>query len=212
MKPPPALTTALDQLAKLRLLGFAEHLERLYREDPERALLAVSTLGPLVDHELQGRAQRSVERRIQEARFIRIQTVDQFDFNYNPATRKIETPHLKLLHADPVSQGVGAVFVGNSGLGKTHLARALGYAACQLLHSVLFLPCSTLLNRLATAEVTKDLEREIRRLTSPRLLIVDELAYLTLSHEEANLFFQIVSRRHDHNRPTVTTTNKPFGE
>jgi len=212
MTPPPALTAVLDHLARLRLQGFAEHLERLYGEDPERALLAAATLAPLADHELASRAQRTVQRRIQEARFIRIQTVDQFDFDYNPATRKIKTSYLKLLHADPVSQGLGAVFVGNSGLGKTHLARALGYAACQRLHSVLFLPCSTLLNRLTTAEATKDLERDIRRIQSPQLLLIDELAYLTMSHDEANLFFQVISRRHDHNRPTVITTNKPFGE
>ena len=166
----------------------------------------------MADDELAYREQRTIERRIREARFIRLQTVDQFDFDYNPSTRKLKKRYLQLLHADPVAQGVGAVFVGNSGLGKTHLARALGYAVCQRTHRVLFLPCSTLLNRLVTAEATKDLEREIRKMQTPALLVIDELAYVTMSHDEANLFFQLVSRRHDHNRPTVVTTNKPFSE
>jgi DNA replication protein DnaC len=143
---------------------------------------------------------------------VRIQTVDAFDFSYNPSTRKIRNRYLQMIHADHVTQNVGAILVGNSGLGKTHLARALGYAACQRQHSVLFLSCSSLLNRLITAEATKDLGREIKRLESPSLLIIDEVAYVTMSLDEANLFYQVVSRRHDKCRPTVATTNSPFSE
>lgn len=210
MNPPfPALA---DKLRRLRLPTFLEHLEKLSEEDPLQASQIAQELDTMAQRELADREQRTIQRRLKEARFIRMQTVDRFDFNYNPSTRKIKKRYLQLLHADPVIQGVGAVFVGNSGLGKTHLARALGYAVCQRTHRVLFLPCSTLLNRLVTAEATKDLEREIRKLQTPALLVIDELAYVTMSHDEANLFFQVVSRRHDHNRPTVVTTNKPFTE
>lgn len=201
-----------EKLRRLRLPTFLEHLERLSEHKPRQASQIAQTLDAMADGELAYREQRTIERRIKEARFIRLQTVDQFDFDYNPATRKIKKRYLQLLHADPVAQGIGAIFVGNSGLGKTHLARALGYAACQRTHRVLFLPCSTLLNRLVTAEATKELEREIRKMQTPALLVIDELAYVTMSHDEANLFFQLVSRRHDHTRPTVVTTNKPFSE
>ncbi len=203
-------TNTLGTLNRLRLPGFAETLGQLYEQDPERAFAIVEALDQMAKNELAGRAQRTIERRIKQARFIRQQTIDTFDFNYNASTLKIRKRYLQLLHGDPVAQGVGAVFVGNSGLGKTHLARALGYAACQRQHSVLFLPCSTLLNRLVTADATKDLGREIKKLESPSLLVIDELAYVTMSHDEANLFFQVVSRRHDSSRPTVVTTNKPF--
>jgi len=202
----------IEKLRQLRLHGFIESLEELHKDDPEQTLAIAYVLEKMVAHELTSRAQRTVARRIKEARFIRLQTVDTFDFDYNDSTRNIRKRYLRLLHADPVEQGLGAVFVGSSGTGKTHLARALGFAACQLQHSVLFLPCSDLLNRLVSAEATKDLGREIRKLQSPSLLIIDELAYLTMSHDEANLFFQVASRRHDSGRPTVVTTNKPFSE
>lgn len=210
MNPPfPALA---DKLRRLRLPAFLEHLETLSQHQPQVAQQIAQGLDTMAEAEIADREQRTIERRIKEARFIRLQTVDQFNFDYNSSTRKIKKRYLQLLHADPVTQAVGAVFVGNSGLGKTHLARALGYAACQRTHRVLFLPCSTLLNRLVTAEATKDLGREIRKMETPALLVIDELAYVTMSHDEANLFFQLVSRRHDHNRPTVVTTNKPFSE
>ncbi len=209
---PPALVSVSTELNGLRLPGFVDVLERLYGEEPERALDLARVLQAMADHESAQRSSRAVQRRIQQAAFVRIQTVDQFDFEYNPSTRKVKTRYLQLLHAGPVEQGVNALFVGNAGLGKTHLARALGYAACQRRHSVLFLPCAKLLNRLVAADATKNLEREIHKLQSPSLLVIDELAYLAMSHPEANLFFQVVSRRHDHARPTVITTNKPFGE
>ncbi len=208
----PAFTEILDKLARLRLAGFAEVLSTWHKEDPEQTLSLSKALDQMADHELAARAQRTIKRRIKEAHFIREQTVDAFDFNYNESTRKIRKRYLQLIHADLVQQGVGAVFVGNAGLGKTHLARALGYAACQRQQSALFSSCSSLLNRLITAAATKDLGREIRKFESPSLLIIDELAYLTMNHDEANLFFQVIARRHDRCRPTVVTTNKAFRE
>jgi DNA replication protein DnaC len=199
-------------LKQLRLPAFVEALEHLYEKDVKRALTVAAELATMAEHELARRTSNSIERRIKNAQFVRIQTVDVFDFNYCPSTRKIRKRYLQMIHADHVKQDVGAIFVGNSGLGKTHLARALGYAACQRQHRVLFLPCSTLLNRLVTAEATKDLGREIKKLEAPSLLIIDEVAYMTMSHDEANLFYQVVSRRHDNCRPTVATTNAPFSE
>ena len=202
----------LDKLCQLHLRAFAASFEALLHDDQEKAAAAAGVLETMTDNELAGRAERTVERRINEAQFVQIQTVDKFDFNYNASTRKLKNRFLQLLEADHVQQGVGAVFVGNAGLGKTHLARALGYSACQRGYRTLFLPCATLLNRLVSAEATKDIEREVKKLVLPSLLVIDELAYLTMSHEEANLFFQVISRRHDHHRPCVVTTNRAFTE
>jgi DNA replication protein DnaC len=206
------LEHVVEILRKLRLPAFAADFQDLVDNDPDTATLLAPHLKAMAKDELVGRFERTVKRRIQEAHFVRIQTVDSFDFDYNPSTRKLKKRYLQLLYADLVDQGVGAAFVGNSGLGKTHLARALGYDACQRRHRVLFIPCATMLNRLVLAEATKDLAREVKKLVSPALLIIDELAYLNMSHQEANLFFQVISRRHDDGRPTVVTTNKPFGE
>ena len=201
-----------EHLEALRLRVVAAGLQALWDKDAPRAEMIAETLTPLLADELSAKKERTVQRRVKGAQFIRIQTVDAFDFNYNPSTRKLKKRYLQLLSADAVTRDISAVFVGNAGLGKTHLARALGYSACQATHWVLFIPCSTLLNRLVSAEAVKDLEREVKKLVSPALLIIDELAYLEMSHQEANLFFQIISRRHDNHRPTVVTTNKRFGE
>ena len=201
-----------DKLRRLRLSSFITGIESLLETDPDKAVLLASLLEPMADDEIGGRFERTVNRRINDAHFIRLQTVDSFDFNYNASTRKLKKRFLKLLYADPVAQGVGAVLIGNSGLGKTHLVRALGYAACQRGHRVLFTPCATLLNLLVAAEANKELGRQVHKYESPALLVIDELAYLTMSHQEANLFFQVVSRRHDNGRPTAVTSNKPFAE
>lgn len=209
---PPPLPPLLEKLRRLGLQAFAAALELLVEQQPDQVVALAPLLEKLADQELAQRADRSIERRIKEAQFVRIQTVDTFDFDFNASTKALRKTYLQLLAADHVSQDVGAIFVGNAGLGKTHLARALGYAACQRGQRVLFLPCTSLLNRLVAADATKNLERTIKNLLSPCLLILDELAYLTMSQEEANLFFQVISRRHDHHHPTVVTTNKPFKE
>lgn len=208
----PPYDDLLEKLRQLRLAAFARDVEDLAQADPDKAAVLIPLLERMADTELAGRKDRTVQRRISDAQFVRIQTVDTFDFAFNASTRKLKRRYLQLLHAGPVERALGAAFVGNSGLGKTHLARALGYNACQRGHRVLFIPCATLLNRLVTAEATKTLDREVKRIESQSLLVIDELAYLTMSHEEANLFFQVISRRHDRNRPTVVTTNKRFAE
>lgn len=208
----PPYESLIETLRRLRLPAFAMMAEQLVQQDPETASAILPVLAQMADEEQRQRNERRVHRCIKDAQFIRLQTVDSFNFNYNPSTRKLKKRYLQLYHADPVKEGVGAIFVGNSGLGKTHLARALGYGVCQRGHSTLFLPCATLLNRLVAAEATQDLERVTKKLQTPALLIIDELAYLSMSQQEANLFFQVISRRHDNNRPIVVTTNKPFSE
>jgi len=210
MKPPE--TDLLEKLKGLHLNEFCHLIENILRDDPQKAVDVIKVIAPMVEAELSSRKEGTVRRRIREAQLVRIQTVDAFDFEFNESTRKLKRRYLKLLQSGPVEHAMSAAFVGNSGLGKTHLARALAYNACQRGHKVLFIPCATLLNRLVTAETTKTLDREVKRLESQALLVIDELAYLTMSHEEANLFFQVISRRHDRNRPTVITTNKRFAE
>ena len=207
-----ALQELVAKLRHLKLDVFVNEIKTVVQDDPEKAAVVVPLLDSMADHELSLREERTVSRRIRDAQFVRIQTVDTFDFNFNASVQKIKRRYLQLLSAGPVEQGIGAAFVGNSGLGKTHLARALGYAACQRGQRVLFIPCATLLNRLVAAEAIKNLDREVKRYELQSLLIIDELAYLTMSHQEANLFFQVISRRHDRDRPTVVTTNKRFSE
>lgn len=161
--------------------------------------------------ELAERHTASIQRRIEDAKFIRIQSVDQFDFKYNPSTKAIEKDYLKLHQSATDGTLPRAVLVGNTGLGKTHLSRALGFAACQAGFSVLFTRASQIVNDLATAKAVHNLERELRKYRKPQLLIVDELGYVTMDTEAGNLFFQVISDRHDRGLGTIVTTNFAFG-
>ncbi len=161
--------------------------------------------------ELSERKTESIRRRIDAAKFIRIQTVDQFDFDYNASTRAAKAPYLKMHRQACDGQIPRAVFVGNTGLGKTHLARALGYAACQSDQSVLFTKASSIVNVLAAAKATNTLDRELKKFCKPQLLLIDELGYVTMDVEASNLFFQVISDRHDRRLGTIVTTNFAFG-
>jgi len=210
------MTTALDgvrgKLEQLRLGSFSQALGRLSETDTAEAQRLAGHLERMADQELAWRHDRAVQRRIQEARFVEIKTIDTFDFEDSGATRKLKGRYLKLHRTDVAAEHLSSVFYGATGLGKTHLAKALGYAACQRNQWVLYESCAKLLNTLVAAEATKDLERAVRRYVSPAILVLDEVGYVTMSVTEANLFFQVISRRHEHRRPCVLTTNKPFNE
>ena len=208
----PPYEALTETLRRLRLPAFAMMAEQLVQQDPETASVILPLLAQMADEEQRQRQERRVHRCIKDAQFIRLQTVDSFNFNYNPSTRKLKKRYLQLYHADPVKEGVGAIFVGNSGLGKTHLARALGCRYGKRGYKIRFSMTTNILNRLVAAEATRDLERVTKKLQTPALLFIDGLAYLSMSQQEANLFFQVISRRHDNNRPIVVTTNKPFAQ
>jgi DNA replication protein DnaC len=101
------------------------------------------------------------------------------------------------------------VFIGGVGMGKTHLATALGHHACEKGHSVLFTTAVDIVNTLSAAQATQRLRKELRRYTRPALLVVDELGYLPIDKLGADLLFQVFSQRYEHGS-TVITTNKTY--
>lgn len=153
-----------------------------------------------------------IQSKIRTARFGRVQTVENFDFRHSKTTEKIEKSYL-ILHAGIARDNLpSAVFTGHAGTGKTHLARALGYAACQKGLSVLFLTAAQMVNHLQHAQKTFNLEAELNKYRKPQVLIVDELGYVALDTQASNLFFQVISFRHDAELGTIATTNLPFGK
>ncbi|MGK5083959.1 ATP-binding protein [Bdellovibrionota bacterium FG-1] len=201
-----------DGLSKLKLRYWRDTLEKDWPQiKPSEQRWLASAMKPWIDTELAERRSAIIQRRTQDAKFIRNQTVDQFDFGYNAATRAIQKDYLQLHQRTLEGKTAHAVFVGNTGLGKTHLSRALGYAACQSGQSVLFARTSQIVNDLATAKAVHNLERELRKYRKPHLLILDELGYVTMDTEAGNLFFQVISDRHDRGLGTIVTTNFAFG-
>lgn len=161
------------------------------------------------------RAERKAQliaTRIKTSRFKRIQTVDAFDFSHSKATQNIQRTYLALNESIAADNLPSAVFTGNAGLGKTHLARALGYSACQKGISVLFITAAEMVNHLSAAQKSFNLESELNKYRRPQVLIIDELGYVQLDAQASNLFFQVISARHDQGLGTIATTNLPFGK
>ena len=201
-----------DLLGKLKLEAFNENLESILDKHPKAREAIVDTLSRLAEAEIAFRRHRNVQYRIQQAKFGQVQTADTFDFNYTPSTLKIKNRYLKLLEADITDQSLCVLFVGASGFGKTHLARALGWSLCQKGRRVRFTTLSDMALDLLTAEQTGTLKKTMLEYTHPALLILDEVGYVVLREPESNLVFQILSRRYETRLSTVVTTNKPFGE
>jgi len=136
----PPLTLE-QKLTQLQLLSAPEPLAAWEARHPTERERVRAVLEAVAARELARRMEHTVAARIAAAKFLRVQTVDTFNFEYNAATRKLRSRYLNLLATDLVAEGIGALFVGGSGLGKTHLARALGYAQCQRGHRCCSLRC-----------------------------------------------------------------------
>lgn len=180
--------------------------------EPAKRAFLVDMISRWSDYELAKRHSTTIDLRIKAAKFVQIQTIDNFDFDYNKATRATKPTYLPLYNETLAGKLPRAVFVGTAGLGKTHLARALGYGACQAKSSVSFITCAKMVNLLAAAKAVHHLEAELNKYRRPKILIIDELGYVSMDTEASNLFFQVISARYDEGLGTIATTNIPFGE
>jgi len=212
MEPRRTIEDVLKKMSDLKL----RHWEKLI--EPELGKLTDTERSLIIKHlklgsttELAERRTELIKRRVVSAKFIKTQTLDQYDFEYNKSTREVKESVLKINQLAREGVIPKVVFVGNTGLGKTHLARSLGYTTCLAGNTVLFIKASTIVNSLAMAKATNTIESEIRRYRKPELLIIDELGYVTLDLEAGNLFFQVISDRHDRGLGTIVTTNYAFG-
>ncbi len=153
-----------------------------------------------------------IQSKVRSAKFRRLQTVETYDFKHTKMPDKAIDTYLTM-HRNMSRENLpSAVFTGKAGTGKTHLARALGYAACQKGLSVLFLTAAEMVNHLQHAQQTYSLEIELNKYRRPQVLIIDELGYVALDTQASNLFFQVISSRHDAELGTIATTNIAFGQ
>ena len=160
-------------------------------------------------HELVDRERRATERRIHQARFPVVKSLDSFQFLAIPSLNK--TLVLELARCEFLPRRENVLLLGNSGTGKTHLALALGLAACQRGHRVRFTTAAALVHELMEARDEKRLLRFQKQLASYELLIVDELGFVPLSKTGAEVLFEVFSQRYERNS-TLVTSNLPFQE
>lgn len=146
---------------------------------------------------------------VKMAGFPKIKTLLDFDFDYQPTINKAQIEDFNSLRFIENIENI--VFFGNSGVGKTHLATAIGVTAAQNRQSTYFMKCSDLIASLHKAKLEDRLQDKLKKLTSYKLLIIDELGYLPISKEDSKLFFQLIDKRYE-KYSTIITTNINFSQ
>jgi DNA replication protein DnaC len=166
-------------------------------------------LQTLLHQQVLTKIERSINRRIQIAGFPMIKRLEEFDFSFQPQMN--EKLIRELANLNFMEHAKNIIFLGPPGVGKTHLAIALGIKACQQQKRVLFYTAELLSQQLAAAEISGSLQKTLDSLVRIDLLIIDELGYLELSKKTATLLFQLVSKRYEKGSILITS-NKPFEE
>jgi DNA replication protein DnaC len=196
-------------LKALRLPTMLREYDKVAQQCAAEAADYLRFLLRLVELELLDRDRRAVERRIKAAHFDVIKTLDSFDFLAIPSLNKQLV--LELARCDYIDRRENVLALGNSGTGKTHVALALGLAACQKGYRVRFATAAGLVHELLEARDEKRLLRTQKQLAAYQLLIVDELGFVPLSKSGAELLFEIFSQRYERGA-TLVTSNLPFQE
>jgi DNA replication protein DnaC len=196
-------------LKALRLPTFLREYDKVARQcaaedvDYPRYLLRMSEL------ELLDRERRATERRVRQAKFPVVKSLDSFEFLAIPSRNKAMV--LELVRCEFLLRRENVLLLGNSGTGKTHVALALGLAACQRGHRVRFTTAAALVHKLMEARDEKKLLRFQKQIAAYELLIVDELGFVPLSKTGAELLFEVFSQRYERSS-TLVTSNLPFQE
>jgi len=195
------------QLGKLGLHTVAERFEAEADQAAKSESSYTAYLARLVEAELASKADRSVNARIARARFPMLRTLEQFEFPFQPS---LSAPRVReLFSLGFLDQAANVLLVGGPGVGKSHLAIALGLRVCQARRGVRFFHAPDLLDQLLAADASHRLGALLRELGRVDLLIIDELGYLPMDSRRANLFFQLVAARYT-TGSVVITSNAAF--
>ncbi len=208
------MTTNFDQLeAGLKRLKLRRIREILQCDDSRKQLEQfndpVELVAYLVQEEVSARDATLVEANLNKAKFSSLKTIDDFDFALQPTVD--ETQIRALASLDFIRSAENVLFLGPSGIGKTHLSIALGYEAVKAGYKVLFLTAQELTSQLYASLADATFQRELERLGKYHLLIIDELGFLSLDKTASSHFFQVINQAYER-QSLIITSNRPFQE
>jgi DNA replication protein DnaC len=211
LKTPPSHTVTsheVDQyLRTLKLAFIAEHYGALAPQAAHKQWSHLAYLGHLVEGEALLRHDRATKNRLRLARFPVLKTLEQFRWDWPTQINRALIQHHFTLSLLKDHRNV--IYLGGVGLGKTHLAIALGSEACLKGHAVLFASAIDVINTLTAAKSAGRLKQEIKKYAKPTLLILDEIGYLPIDKSGADLLFQVISIRYEKGS-TLVTSNRAF--
>ncbi len=203
----PIEQTLTGHLAYLNLHYLKKHFPALADQAAREQWSPLQYLARLVEGEALARQDRAVQKRLKEARFPMMKTLEQFDWSWPKKVNRAQVQNLFRLGW--INEKANVVLMGGCGLGKTHLSIALAREACLHGHSVLFTTAVDIINSLAAAQTVGRLKLELKRYLKPAVLAIDEVGYLPIDKAGADLLFQIFSHRYERGSLLITT-NQPY--
>jgi len=199
----------LPILKKLRLSGIVQTLEMRTRQAAEDSLSHPEFLFRLLTDEVERRDARQLELRMRRASFDHAKSLEDFNFAFNPKIPKAKI--LDLSTCRFITRRENICLVGQTGVGKSHIAQALGHRACMAGHTVLYTPAHALLNKLKAARADDSYDKKLVRFTAPDLLIIDDLGLRPLKGEEPVDLYEIIRLRYERGA-LIITSNRAIEE
>jgi len=198
-----------NNLENLKMRSTLEILDNYLERAVRDKLNIVEVLDHIFSEEADNRRKRAYEKQVQMSGFPIKKTLLDFDFSFQPSIDKRQIEELATMRF--VGNGENVIFLGPPGVGKTHLATALGMEAAKHRFSMYYINCHTLIEQLKKSHYENRLPDRLKILGKYKLLIIDEIGYLPMDIQGANLFFQLIARRYE-KTSTIFTSNKTFSQ
>ena len=205
------IESVIEKCKALKLKAVAEHLEQTTVLAEHRNWTPLQMIDHLFELELQLRQKNRIERCFKQSKLYEKTTIDQFDFSFHGSRKNQKSRIVNLMDLEFIKHRKDIILIGNPGVGKSFLAKCMAYAATQAGLKVLFTTAMDMINHLIAAEADHSLLKKLQYYQSQELLVIDEIGYLSLGTQGSNLFFQVISARHER-KSTVITTNRPFAQ
>lgn len=207
MNPSTNYQQLLRNLEYLKLKQMTLHLNEVVDFGVQNQLSFIDTLIKLTSYEIDVREQNMTQSMVKVAAFPHMKEIKDFDFTFQTSVNQQQIQDFLTFRF--IEENENIVFLGPSGVGKTHLATAIGIAAAKKRTSTYFIKCHDLIQNLRRARLENRLETRLKHYTKYKLLIIDEIGYLPIDQEDAKLFFQLIDMRYE-KRSTILTTNVNF--
>ncbi|WP_257790359.1 IS21-like element helper ATPase IstB [Bacillus thuringiensis] len=197
----------MQNLEYLKLQQMTQHLGEVVDFSISNQLSFVETLVKLTNYEIDVREKNMIHSMVKVGAFPHLKEIDEFDFEFQPSINRQQI--LDFVSLRFLEKHENIIFLGPSGVGKSHLATSIGIAAAKKRTSTYFIKCHDLIQNLKRAKIENRLETRLKHYTKYKLLIIDEIGYLPIDPEDAKLFFQLIDMRYE-KRSTILTTNINF--